>query len=551
MRKVISLFLITCLIAVGLTACGKSGQSGTKGSASNGKTASTDKLNLLMGPEPDTIDPGFILSSDGATYAFHVFEGLMRMGADNKLQPGAAESYEVSADKLTYTFHIRKDAKWSDGVPLKAQDFEYAWKRVLTPKTAAPYAYILYPVKNAQESLEGRVKVDQVGVKATDDRTLVVTLKAPTPYFLSICNFQATMPVRKDIIEKNGDKWTQSPATYIGNGPYKVTAWKHKEALDMTRNDNYWDAKSIAVKNLSWKLIEDDNAGLAAFESGELDGILNRHVPAAEVANFIKQGRVKVHSSSLGSDYFQVGLVKPSWNGIKDKRVRRALALAIDRTALCDNILRTGNKPAGAYVPYGITEPDGKDFRDVGGNNFLPLKADVTEAKKLLADAGYPDGKGVPTLLFTYNTATRNQKVAEFLQEQWKKNLNIDVKIQNEEWKVLIPERTGHNFTLTRGGWSADYIDPMTFLDMFIKGSGNNDPGFDNAEYNSLVAKAQNEADEKKRMQILHDAEKILMDELPIIPLDFTVEYTMQKDNVKGIYTSPLGVVFAMHAKIT
>lgn len=503
-------------------------------------------LNLTIGPEPETIDSALNSSNDGMTYITHFFEGLICVDKNDNPIAGTADKWEVSADKTKYKFHIRNKAKWSDGKAVKAQDYEYAWKRILNPKTASPYSTMLYYLKNGKEYNNGKVNADEVGVKAIDDRTLEITLKAPVVYFLSVLTHHSYMPVRKDIIEKYGDKWTQSPKSYVSNGAYKMKAWKHKDVLKMVKNKNYWNTKNIKIKEINWKLIEDDNAALNAYESGELDGVLNRHVPINEIKRLTDEGKIKFYPM-LSNYYVDLSINKKPVDNIK---LRKALSLAIDRKLLVNSIIQTGGKPAVGVVPYSTKGAEkGKDFRsEKEAKKFLKPTADVKAAKKLLKEAGYPNGKGLAGLEYIYNTASNHQKVAEFLQEQWKKNLGIEVKISNMEWKTIIPKRQAHDFIMARAGWAADYNDPMTFLEYFVQGDGNNDPDYNNENYNTLIEKAKLESDNQKRMQYLHEAEATIMNDMPIIPLFFDANYQLESKKLKGMVTSNLSIYYLHYA---
>jgi oligopeptide transport system substrate-binding protein len=529
------MLVAVCMIATAFAGCGGAGV-----------TSSKDTVSVIDAGEPQTMDPAHNSSVDGSTKILHLFEGLTRVDKDGKTVPGIAEKWDISADGLTYTFHLR-NSKWSDGQPLKAQDFQYEWLRVLDQKTASEYAFLLFYIKNAEEFNSGKAKAEDVGIKATNDNTLVVTLKAPCTYFLDLCNQVTYAPVRQDLVEKNGDKWTQDPTTYIGNGAYKLVSWKHNDVIEMTKNDNYWDSKNAAfIKNINFKLVEDQNAALSGFESGEIDGLLNNQVPVTEIKRLMKENQLKLYPS-LGIYYFEFSVKNAPFDNVK---LRQAMSLAIDRDYLVQNIAGAGQKPANAFVPYGTKGVDpSKDFRsESGAGDFISSKPDIEKAKKLLADAGYPDGKGLPAIEVVYNTNTNHQKISEYLQEQWKKNLGIDVKISNMEFKVLIPKRQKHDFQISRAGWMADYNDPMTFLDIFTQGNGNNDCDFDNPQYEKLIAEARSTGDNKVRMKDFHDAEKILMDEMPVIPLYYYTTYQLENPKLKNMFVSPQGFDYLMYA---
>lgn len=532
-KKLLAMLLMACMLATVFAGCG-----GTK--------SAKDTITVIDGGEPETMDPGLNSSVDGSTKIQHLFEGLTRVNKEGKVVEGIAQKWEISSDGLVYTFHLR-DAKWSDGKPVRAQDFKYAWLRVLNPETASPYASLVFYIKNAEEYNAGKAKAEDVTINAKDDKTLEITLKAPCAFFLNLCNQTTYYPVRQDIIEQYGDKWTQDPKSYIGNGAYKLVAWTHNDTLEITKNENYWDSKNTGfIKNVVFKLSDDDNANLSAYESGEVDALLNNRVPVTELKKLKEEKKLKLHPS-LGTYYYEFSVKKAPFDNPK---LREAFSLAIDRQYLVDNITGAEEKPAIGMVPYGTNGAElGTDFRsEKDAGSFLNPKADPEKAKQLLAEAGYPDGKGLPAIELVYNNSTLHQKVAEYVQDQWKKNLGVDVKISNMEFKVLIPKRQNHDFQVARAGWLADFNDPLTFLDLFTQGNGNNDPDYDNAEFEKFIKEAQNSGDAKVRMKAMHEAEKILMKDLPAIPLYFYTTYQLESESIKDMYTSPQGFTYLMYA---
>lgn len=505
------------------------------------------KIVYNLGADPKTIDPQLNSAVDGSTIIHNAFEGLMREDENSKIVPGTAEKYEVSDDGTVYTFHIRKDAKWSDGKPVVAGDFEYAWKRALNPKVAAEYAYQLFYIKNGaayynQEKVGGKVATaEDVGVKVIDDNTLEVTLEAPVPYFLSLAAFPTYFPVRKDIIEGNEEKWTLKPDTYISNGPFKMSEWKEKESITFVKNENYWDAKNVKLETLEVKLIDDQITYLNAFKSGEIDVI--ESPPQAEIPTLLDEGTAKIYPY-LGTYFYVINVsdkakdVDPkAAEALSNPKFRKALSLAIDRQLIVDKVAQGGQAPATSYVPAGILDSIGKEFQ----KDYSSKGANIEEAKKLLEEAGYPNGEGAPTITFTFNTDQGHQNIAQAVQDMWKTNLGINVELKNEEWAVFQDTRNNFQYSMARHGWIADYNDPMTFLDMWTTGNGQNNAGYSNKEYDKLIAQAKVELDDAKRTELLHKAEDILMDESPIIPLYYYTNVLCIDKNVKGTYKSPLG----------
>ncbi|WP_055667589.1 peptide ABC transporter substrate-binding protein [Desnuesiella massiliensis] len=539
LSKLSSLFLAFTLLATTLVGCTK------KDPASETKTNVPQVIKYNLGVDPKTLDPALNAAVDGATVLSNAFEGLMKF--DDKDQPiyGVAEKYEISKDNLSYTFYLRKDAKWSDGQPVKAQDFEYAWKRALNPDVAAEYAYQLYYLKNGEAYNTKKAKAEDVGVKAESDTVLKVNLEYPTAYFLSLMAFPTYFPVRKDIVEKDPEAWATKVESYVSNGAFKMTEWKPKDVIVFSKNENYWNSKEVKLDKIEYKMIEDSTSYLSAFKVGQLD--LIETPPAQEVAQLLKDGIAKI-SPFLGTYFYCINLsenaekVDPAAaKALKDPRVRKALTYAIDRKLIVENVTKSGQVPAVSFVSKGIPESPSKDFQS---KEYFKPEGDIAKAKQLLAEAGYPDGKGFPKIAFLYNDKGDNKNIAQAIQDMWKKNLNIDMELKVEEWKVFQQSRNDKNYSIARHGWLADYVDPMTYLDMWTSNSGNNDAAYKNPEYDRLINEAKKEVDQAKRMKLLHDAEDILMNDMPIIPIYYYSNVVCSKDYVKGVRKSPLGFMF-------
>ncbi len=530
-RRILAVLLAAVMVAAVFAGCGAK--------------SSKDSITALFGSEPNTMDPGVMQTLDGDTYVVHLFEGLARNN-NGEFVPGVAKSWDISSDLTKYTFHLRDNAVWSDGTAVKAQDFEYAWKRNLDPATASAYAYILYYIKGgaeyngAAEGADLQALKDAVGVKAIDEKTLEVQLVAPTAFFLELTTFMTYMPLRQDTIDKNGEAWTQTAETYLTNGPYKLQEWKHNDEITVVKYDKYWDKGRIKLNTIHFKLMDDDNAALSATEAGEID-INFAHMPSAEIPRLVKEGKATIYPD-LSTYFYDFNTTKAPFD---DVRVRKAFALAIDRTYIVEKVTMAGQTPAVGFVPSGFPDADiTKDFRTVDATQYLPATANVEEAKKLLAEAGFADGKGFPEVEFLYNTSEGHKKIAEAVQEQIKNNLGITIKLSNMEWAVFVEERNNHNFFFCRDGWGADYADPMTFLDMWTPESGNNNTGWSNDEYNKQINIAKSTGDQKVRFEAMHKAEKILMEEMPILPIYFYTKTIMEPDTLKGNYLTPMGIYY-------
>ncbi len=506
------------------------------------KNTAPQKIRAIVGAEPRFLDPGLNNANDGGMYIDHCFEGLTREDKDGKTVPGVAESWDISPDGLKYTFHLR-DTKWTDGKPVTAKDFEYSWKRVLDPKVASEYSYIMYYLVNGEEYNNEKVAADQVGVKALDDKTLEVNLIAPTAYFLQLCTFTTFKPVRSDVVEANGDAWVQKPETYISNGAFKMQKWGHNEELILVKNDNYWDKANVPLDEIDFVFQEDDAAALSAFEAGEVD-VNYEHMPPAEIPRLVSEGKYgKVIYPNLAIYYYDLNNKKPP---LDNPKVRQALSLAIDRQFIVDKVTMAGQIPAKGIIPDGVRGTE-KTFREEYPSYLQPT-ADVAKAKALLAEAGFPDGKGFPTdLEISYNTSEGHKKVAEAIQQMWKDNLGVDIKLTNLEWSVFQDKRKTKDFDMARDGWTADYDDPMTFM-LFTEGGGNNNSNWSNKAYDEQVKIANTSPDTKTRMDAMAKAEEVLMNEMGVMPIYTYVEKVLVTPKVKDMYISPLGKVNFIYA---
>ena len=548
-KKIVSLVLALALMSSAFVGCGNS-TAASSAAQGTGSTADTSEksLSVSLGAEPATMDPALNQAADVTTVMNHLFEGLTRYSPDHKIVNAQAKEIKKSDDHKTYTITLRDDIKWSDGKPVTAGDFEYAWKRAVDPKTASQYVYIFDPVLNANEIAAGKMDKDKLGVKATDDKTLVVTLRAPCAYFDELLSFTAYFPVRKDIVEGN-DKWTQDSKTYISNGAFKLKDWSHKESITLEKNPNYYDKDKIKLDTLKFVLLEDDAPRLAAYQNDEISFCYT--IPIEEIASWKDKPDFKI-LPDLSTNYITFNCQKKPFD---DVRVRKALSLAIDRDYIADKITKKAQTPAGAFVPIGLQDVDAtKTFRDVGGD-YISVKSEdyeknVAEAKKLLAEAGYPDGKGFPTVEYATNPASMNNATAEALQNMWKTALGVNATISQQEWSVFIDSRNKGNFQIARGGFGVDFNDAVSMLDLFVTNGGNNDGKYSNPEYDKLIAQVKATDDNKVRMPLLHKAEEILMRDMPVAPTTYRTRIVLLNPKVKGYYQSPMGFDYFMYATV-
>ncbi len=493
------------------------------------------KTSFNAGAEPKTLDPALSTGVPESHIQTALFEGLTRIGEGEKVMPGIAESWTTSADGTVVTFKLR-DAKWSNGDAITAEDFKYSWLRALSPALASEYSYQLYYIKGAEAYNSDKGTADAVGIKVVDPKTLEVTLAAPTPYFVALTAFHTLYPVNKKNVDAN-EKWSLTAETFIANGPFKMKEWKHNDQVIVVKNENYWDAKNVKLSEITFRLIEDNKAALTAFESGELDATEN--IPTEDIER-LKTAKVLKIDPYIGTYYYRFNVTKKPFDDVK---VRKALTMAIDRKLIVEKVTKGGQQPAYAFTPPGMVDVEaGKDFRKVGGDFF---KEDVAAAKALLAEAGFPEGKNWPAdVTILYNTSSNHKLIAEAIQNMWKTNLGIDVKLRNEEWAVYLESQKTLNYNISRAGWIGDYADAMTFMDMFVTGGGNNQTGWSNAEYDKQIKEIANKSgDQKVRVPAMHAAEKALMTDMPILPIYFYTNPWVIKDKVKGTYRSSLGPI--------
>ena len=523
-----ALFTVACLAAL-LVGCKKSadqpanpGSSGTKSDPGFGSGPAVSPGKMILhrgnGSEPADLDPQIVTGVPEHMILMGVFEGLTDEDPkDLHPIPGVAERWEISPDLLTYTFFLRKNAKWSNGDAFTARDFFESYKRMLEPTLAAQYAYMHHVVKNAQAYNEGKLKdFSQVGYKVIDDHTFQISLIGPTPYFLSLINHTSWMPVHLPTIAKHGkpyergNKWTR-PENFVGNGPFTLDQWKVNEVLTLKRNPHYWDAKTVKLDGLAFYPISSSETEERMFRANQLH--VTDTVPLSKIPGYRKNNPDLIRIEPYLSTYFyRINVTKPPLN---DKRVRKALALAIDRASITENILKAGQIPA-----FNLTPPGTGGYTARG-----KFSGGLAEAKKLLADAGFPDGKGFPSFELLYNTQEAHRIIAEAIQQMWKKNLGIDARLLNQEWKVYLDSQRQLNYQICRAGWTGDYVDPNTFLDMWLTDGGQNETGWSNKDYDRYIGEAARTGDAAARLELFQKAETILMDELPIIPI---YHYTRQ-----------------------
>ncbi len=518
--RLFRLFVLIACLWTG-TACRRAGTDPAKNSH--------DGILLLgNGAEPTDLDPHIITGTKEFAIATALFEGLLSVDpVDSHPVPGVAESWEISADRTVYTFHLRADAKWSNGDPVTAQDFAWSWRRVLEPALASEFCFYLFDIHGAADFNAGKTTdFSTVGVRALDPATFQVTLAHPTPYFLNLLRTPPFFPVHRASVEvagpftRRGAGWTKA-GKLVGNGPFALSEWTLNVVVDVRKNPRYWDAARVRLNGIKFYPYDNLDTEERAFRAGQLHRTYG--VPFSRIDAYRRD-----HPEALRLDayartqYVALNTRRPP---LDDPRVRRALGLAIDRESIVRNITRGGEKAA-----YSLDPPDA-----IPG--YVPrarMPYDPDAARALLAEAGHPGGRGLPPVELLYNTSEANKVIAEAVQQMWKTQLGVDATLTNQEWKVYLARRTQQDYQTYEGGWTTFYLDPTGFLELFVGGSIINQTGWANATYDGSLVEAARTLDPAARGELLQRAEGVLMDEAPIIPLYHHVRAYLLSPAVQG-----------------
>ena len=552
-------------LAVSLAACGSSASTGAAnatGEAADAAEAGSTGFTVQLGPNPETLDPALNAAVDGGNTLITIEEPLLIIDENNEVQPGQAESYEVSDDGLTWTFHMRDGLKWSDGSDLTAADFEYSFKRLANPDTAAPYAETVVGMIDGYQDAIGNPDADgntttdpdwdALNVHASEDgKTLTVQLSYPCSYFDKLASFVATSPVQQATVEANGDAWCTEPDTYVCNGPYMITEWTPSERIVLSKNPYYvggWDSSKIVSDTITLLLLEDSSASYAAYNSGEAQ--LVKDVPTDEIPSLTR--------AEDGGDFYLDEIMGTYYISLNDQeepftdvRVRKALSLAIDRDYVANTIMQGIYTPATALVGPGIVDENGYFMDNAnGGEPYISddYEANLEEAKSLLAEAGYPDGEGFPTITYSANDSGYHIPVAEYLQQAWGE-LGITMNIDKVEWSSFIPMRRAGDYDISRNGWSMDYNDPSNMLELFTTNNGNNDGKYANPEFDQVIEDSR-VADKTTHFEKLHEAEDILMNDAACIPVAYYNDFWLQSPSLKGTWHSPYGYWYLQYGYV-
>lgn len=539
-KKMLAIFLSAALFVTAFAGCGKK---------------KADGITVQIGPNPETLDPALNSAVDGGNMLITLFETLLIIDQDNKVQPGQAEKYEVSSDGLTWTFTMRDGLKWSDGTDLNAKDFEYTFKRIADTNVAAPYAEtVIGMIEGYKDAIDSK-NPEKLNVKASEDgKTLTIKLAYPCSYFDKIVAFGTMSPVQKATVEKNGDSWATKPETYVCNGPYTITEWTPSEKIVCKKNENYkggWDSSKIVNDKLTFLLLEDSSASYTAYTGGTAQ--LIKDVPTEEIPTLKKDKKDEFNVDPiLGTYYLSMNLNKAPFN---NKNVRKALSLAIDRDYVANTVMQGTYTPAYNYVGTGVDDVDPGKFLENskaanGGKTYISedYKANLEEAKKALAEAGYPEGKGFPTIIYSTNDTGYHKALAEYLQQVYK-DLGITMNIDIVDWSSFTPKRRAGEYEMARNGWVMDYNDASNMIELFYSSNGNNDgkynnPAFDKAMNDSKVA------DKTAHFAALHEAEKIVSEDYGFIPVAYYNDFWLQSTSLKGTWHSPYGYWYLQYAYI-
>ena len=513
--------------AVALVAAGCGGGSESKPAADGGKKAASQVLKMAWGAEPPSLDPGLATDTTSSNVLLNIMDPLVRLGDDLQPVPALAESWDV--DGKTVTFHLRADGRWTNGDPVTAHDFEYSWKRTLDPKLAADYAYQLYGIVGAEEynnakPAQAAALRDKVGVKALDDRTLQVTLTSAQPWFVQQAAHHSFLPVHQQTVETHGAKWTE-PGNIVTNGPFELAGWQHDASITLVKNADWRNADKVALDRVEGRIIVDGTTRVQAFEAGEVDLLDGGGLPPADMPRLKELPEYEKYPA-LGTYYYGFNL-----KNVPDLNQRRAMAFAIDRQSIIDNVAQADQIPATGMVPKGIP-----GF-EVIEQHFLPTTADLEKAKEFMAKAENPK----KTITLFYNDAPGHKEIAVAVQAMWKE-LGIDTTIKSQEFAQFLEflgPPPNNAVDMYRLGWIADYGDPMNFLELWTSQSGNNNSNFADPAYDRLIEKARNTPNDQQRYELYRQAEAMLtgpQGALPIAPIYWYTYTNLERESVKDTF---------------
>ncbi|MDK1021260.1 MAG: peptide ABC transporter substrate-binding protein [Candidatus Hydrogenedentes bacterium] len=496
-------------------------------------------LRMGSGGEPKSLDPQIVTGLIEERLLSSMFEGLVNIDFETMQPvPGVAEEWYVSLDETVYVFELRKDARWSNGDPVTAHDFVYSWRRILSPGLAAEYAYMLYPIENAEAFNRGDLTdFSEVGVRALGDRTLEVTLRAPTPYFFALQIHFTFYPVHQATIEAHGGMlerdthWTR-PGNLVSNGPFTLTAWSPNKEIVVSKNPHYWDRDAVQLETIVFRPIQNPTVEERIFRAGEID--LTYGVPLTKIPTYLRDHPELIRIDPyIATEFIRFNTTRKPFD---DPRVRNALALAIDRDTIVSRVLKGGQEPATSFTPPNTGGYTYHADTAASGPRYAP-----GEARRLLAEAGYPDGRGFPEVTLLHDTNDNVRIYCEAVQNMWKKELNIAVQLQTQDGKTWLSNMIALNYDLARSFWAADYPDPSNFLEIFFSNTGNNRTGFNNPAYEDLLRRGAAERKIDERNYFYNSAESILLSDAPITPVYHQTRAYLVSPNLQGLKSNNLG----------
>lgn len=545
MKNLLGLALITLLAAFAAGCGSPDGDGASTRPAREARSgprpvADPNRVVINIAAEPFSLDPQLSTDIPGSKVLRHLHDGLTTLDADGIPQPALAQSWEHSEDYATWTFHLRPEARWSNGDPLTAHDFVESYRRMLDPATGAQYAYNVYNyLREGRAFFENRGQ-GEIGARAVDDHTLVLELEAPSVIFPQLVAHPSWYAVHMPTIREHGDVWVNRPATYIGSGPFRMRETRSKDRYIAERNPHYWGADEVFFETIVFRMIADPNTEIAAFERGELD--MTATVPLAELAR-VRQMPEYYTVPWLGIYYFAFNTQRAPMD---DVALRRALSLAVPRTVIAERVTGRGETPATGFVPPSIYLEDGTDFRDLAGTliDSTDQEANFEQARRILAEAGYgTGGRRLPRVEILYNNeAEEHARIAQVVQSVWRTQLGIEASLKAVEFRVRQALGQAGDFDVMRAGWIGDYVDPITFLDIFTTDSGNNDVGLENERFDALLAEARSETNRRRAFELMAEAERILVDEeVAVAPIYFYADPMLVRTDLVGWYRNALG----------
>src|SRR5690625_3144267 len=535
------LLLLTGLTIVVLAACTANESAGEEpeddGEADTEDTGAVEEedgekvLYLNNGVEPASLDPSIGFDEVSWDPLNNLMEGLTRLSVDHTAQPGVAEDWEISDDGLTYTFQLREDANWSNGDPVVAEDFVYAWKYMLDPETASEAAFLAYFIEGGEEYNSEEGSADDVNITAVDDKTLEVVLDAPTGFFLDLLTNPAFFPVNHKVAEEDSD-WHAEADSFVANGPFELESWDHDDEMVLAKNEEYWDADEVKLDKVHFAMVNDENTQYQMFESGELD---TASIPP-ELSDELIDDEHTFIGDQGGVEFYRFNITEEPF---QNKKIRQAFSYAIDRDDIAEYVVKNGVEPAYGFISPGFTSPEGNDFREENGDL---VAFDPDKAKELLEEGMEEEGYDeLPEIVLSYNTSDSNKAVAETLQNMFSEHLDVEATLENQEWNVFAEAQQDLELQFSRSSFINDYNDPVNFLESFITDSYMNRTGFTDEEYDELIANGKAETDEEKRWDYLYEAEEYLAEEMIATPIRFYNTVVLESEDISGILRHPVG----------